>query len=48
MCGFNGVIGKYNKTNLATVKANSKLIDHRGPDEHTFIDKSDIYVDFFR
>ena len=35
MCGFNGLIGQYDKT-LELVKEKSKLIEHRGPDEHTF------------
>lgn len=48
MCGFNGLIGQYNKNDLKLVKEKSKLIEHRGPDEHTFLEKNNIYIDFFR
>ena len=48
MCGFNGLIGQYDKNDLELVKEKSKLIEHRGPDEHTFLKKSNIYIDFYR
>ena len=48
MCGFNGVIGDLDSKILNLVKEESHKINHRGPDEKTYLEKENIYVDFFR
>ena len=48
MCGFNGLLGEFNSDDLKFVKEKSHLIRHRGPDEETFYEGKNIYVDFFR
>ena len=48
MCGFNGLLGEFKSDDLKFVKEKSHLIKHRGPDEETFYEGKNIYVDFFR
>lgn len=48
MCGFNGAIGKINQKLIDSISKNSFLIEHRGPDEYSNFQNSNIYIDFFR
>lgn len=48
MCGFNGIIGNFDKATLDILKKRSQNINHRGPDEHTFFKSKYMYIDFFR